>query len=504
MPTQDPRAAGYVPPATITVTPPTFLIADRNTAGNELVVILDTETGRLHAERNTGGNIHDRGPAYRPNRDLYFPGAGHEWWNRSARFIGWTPSHWPAYPGTADSFRAALDLMARWAKELVDALEPLPGGDWDWTLRASAAYERVGYLVSYGPGGMHKDKAPDPGDLWFGDGTEDLPERHHYGAVSFDEVLAAAPADWPQPAWATLGDRELDMIAATITNPYRYDREIPEHLRARVGHEVEERLKARIQFSKPFKNDPPTLAERNRSMPIHVLGARAGLRRYRARLVAEAAGHPAEHAAVFLLGNPEALPATLRAASSDAEVDRIAEVLDAEVAAEHRLALVATPSVLRAARAEMRALKRAELAAAGDAYTHMNLELRQLGDRRAGLLLEVASFQDGPEWDAEKSEPNYAELGRLARMTRQAARERVLAGEPVPAVPDDDVAAAIREHLRETRANLSAAQLYEHVTGAAGLFAPREQLDRVLLAMHRAGDVGKDGTVGPTYYNPRR
>lgn len=505
MPTQSSAPAGYVPPATITVAPPSFLIEDRNTAGDQLVIVLDTETGRLHAEQWTTRRIHDHGgPAYRPTRDLYFVGAGHDWWTRGARRLGWTPSHWPAYPAAQDTFVAALELMGRWAKELVDALDPLPGDGWDWTLRASAAYERIGYLVSYGPGGMNRDKPADPDDLWFGDGTEPLPERHHYGAVSFEEVLATAPAGWAQPVWATLGDRELDMIAATLVNPFHHDQDIPDQLRARVSHDHENRLKAGIQFSKPYPNDPPTLAERNKSMPLHVLGARAGLRRYRDALVTDAAGKPAQHAAVFLQLHPEAMPMTLRAASSDREVERIATVLAAEVAEQYEVALVAAVTELTARRADMRALARAELSAAGDAYTHMARELRQLGDRRAGLLLEVASFQEEPEWDTDKGEPRYAELGKLARMTRQAVRERLTAGEPLPAVPDDDVAAAILAHLRETKANLSAAQLYEHVTETAGLIIPREQLDRVLVAMHGAGDIGKAGHVGATYYNPRR
>jgi hypothetical protein len=499
MPTQDTAGRPYAPPAAITVTPPPFLITDRNTAGDQLVIVLDTEAGTLHAEKHDGRTMHDRSPVYLAHRDLYFPGAGHDWFTRSARRIAWTPNHWPTYPATRESFLRVLGLMARWAKVLVDALEPLPDGGWDWTLKATAAFERIDYLTGHGDQPLTEGTPAD--DPWFGDGTGPLPDRHHYGIVSFDEVLAAAGPDWANPVWATLGDPELDLVAASIHRKYGAV-EIPEQFRKRIGFDLEDKLRATIQFHRRRREDA-TLADDNKNLPIYVIGARAGLRRWRANFIADAAGHPAEHAAVFLAGHPEAFPATLRAASSDAEVARIAEVLDAEVAHQHRLALVATPSVLAAARAEMRELKRAELAACGDAYTHAALELRQLADRRAGLLLEVASFQEAPEWDAEKDEPNYAELGRLSRMTRQAARERLLAGEPAPApVPDDDVAAAVRAHLRGTIDGRSAAQLADHLADV-GLVVPREQLDRVLAAMAGAGDVRKRGKVGPEYTFPR-
>lgn len=502
MPTQDLMPAPYVPPATITVVPPTFTL-DREAAFRHLVIVLDVQDGQLSAENwHQGRDFHDtKLPSYYPHRDLYFVGGGaHDWWTRDARRLGWSPSHYPVFPGDPATFVATLELMAKWAKELVDALEPLPDGGWDWTPRASAAYERIGYLTSYGTRGLLVEKT-DPTDQWHGDGTAPLPDRHHYGAVSFDEVLAAAGPGWAESVWATMTDAQLDDVAASLVSPWRSP---ATPYRKLVGHIVEERLKATILFSKPGLQRGKSLAEVNQSMPLHVLGARAGLRRWRAARIADVRQMPVQHAAAYFTEDPTRWPETLRAASSDRELERIAELVDAEAAHAHMVALVGVIDLLTIARTDLRVLKRAELAAAGDAHVSLAAELRQLGDRRASLLFEVASFQDGPEWDAEKGEPNYAELGRLARMTRQATRERLTGDAPPPAVPAEDVAAAVREHLRETKQNLSAAQLYAATIEAIGIDYPRAQLDEVLVAMHNAGDVGKSGHVGATYYNPRR
>jgi hypothetical protein len=504
MPTQQSTARPpYAPPAEIKVIEPRFTIS-RGEAFKRLVIVLDVVEGTLHAEDWTGGrDFHDpRLPAYYPGRDLYFVGGqAHDWFTRDARRLGWSPGHYPSFPSAPASFREGLDLMAPWAKALVDALEPLPDGGYDWTLRATAAYERIDYLTSYGKRGLLGD-GTDPADPWHGDGSAPLPDRHHYGAVSFEEVLAAAGPGWADPMWAILSDADLDLVARSLVGRYDTRAEIPKHLIKSIGWDTEDKLRAAITFHKKRRDDW-TLAEDNRNLPIHPVGVRAGLRRWRTQFVADAAGRPAEHARVYLTAHPEAWPAGLRAASSNHEVEQLAAALEVTAAAEHHVALVATGGVLRERRAELRETARAELAATGDAYAHRALELRQLGDRRAALLFEVASFQEGPEWDAEAGEPRYAELARVARMTRQAVRERLLGGEPVAAVPDDDVAAAVRAHLTHAGEGRSAAQLYEHVTGDAGLPVPREQLDRVLVEMNRAGDVTKRGHVGPSYHVPR-
>jgi hypothetical protein len=503
MPTQG-TAGGrvpYAPPPKITVTPPTFTLG-RNEAFRRLVIVLDVHEGRLWAEDwREGRDFHDtKLPAYYPDRDLYFVGgSAHDWFTRGARRLGWSPGHYPSFPGDADTFQADLDVMARWARELVDNLAPLPDGGYDWTLKATAAYERIGYLTSYGTRGLLGDDT-DPTDPWHGDGSAPLPDRHHYGVVSFEEVLAASPAGWADPLWVLLGDAELDLVAESLVNRYRAHH-VPEQFRARLEFSAEAKLRATIRFHKQRRDDQ-TLAEENQGVPIHVIGARIGLRRHRAARIADQTQLPARHAAEYLTEHPEAFPETLRAASSDGELEHIAKLVDATAAAEHGVALVATAGVLRAARAERRRLTRAELQATGDAYTHAALELRQMGDRRAALLLEVASFQEEPEWDSEKGEPRYAELARLARMTRQAARERITAGEALPAVPDDDVAAAIRDYLR-TRQNAQSAAQLAAMLAERDLEVPREQLDRVLAAMHRADDVRRLGHVGPEYALPR-
>lgn len=484
----------YVPPQTITAVPPTFTL-DRSIAGDQLVIVLDTEAGRLWAEQWGSRTIHDQGPAYLSTRDLYFPGAGHEWWNRSARLIGWTPNHWPEFPAAQDTFTAVLELMAGWARELVTSLTPLPDGGWDWSLKATAAYERIGYLASYG----NRTLTPgiDPGDPWHGDGTAPLPERHHYGAVSFAEVLAAAPAGWADPVWATLSDHELDLVAAALHG--KYGSEVPEQFRKRVPWDTEDKLRATIRFHRQ-RHDGDPLSKENQNLPIYIVGARAGLRRYRAEFAERAAGLPAQHAATFLALHPDAAPAALRAASSDRELERIAEVLAAEAAEQHQVALVATAGELTARRAELRALARAELLATGDAYAHLSLELRQLGDRRAALLLEVASFQEEPEWDAEKGEPRYAELARAARMTRQAVRERLTTDGP-PAAPDDaELADDVRDRvLARLTALGDAGACYVELDRVAGRIL-RVPLRPFLEDMAAGGTITR---VGGTDGNPR-
>lgn len=502
MPTRGPgRPAPYVPPATITVKPPSFLIEDAQTAFKQLVIVLDVEDGTLSAENWHGGrDFHDPHlPSYYAHRDLHFVGSGHQWWTRTPRRLGWSPRHYPTYPAAQDAFQAVLDLMGRWAKELVDALEPLPDGGYDWTLRATAAYERIGYLTSYGCEPL--TPCVDPADPWHGDGTSLLPDRHHYGAVSFDEVLAAAGPGWADPTWATLSDADLDLVAASMTSSWTAD--CPAHLRKQVGFEIKDRLRAAIVFHRT-RVEGRTLAEENQGLPIHVVGARAGLRRWRATAIADTAQMPAQHAVDFLLEHPEAWPDALRATSSDREVAQLAELMEAAAAHEHRVALVNTGGLLRDGRAQLRAMIRTELAAAGDAYTHLAAELRQLGDRRAGLLHQVASFQEEPEWDTEKAEPRYAELGKAARMTRQAVRERLTAGDPDGEVLDDDVATAVRERLAGERQGLSAAHLFAVALESVGRPFPRTQLDAVLDRMARAGDLDRAGVVGATYSLARR
>lgn len=422
MPTRAP-ARPYTPPPQITVQPPAFTIGDSGDALRQLVVILDTETGALAAEL-----WHERRspqmPTYHPHRDLYFPGAGHAWWNREARRIGWTPTQYATCAATEAGFRKALDLMARWAKELVDALEPLPDGGYDWTLKATAAHERILHLIHNG-GRPLTDKTP-VDDPWHGDGTAPLPDRHHYGAVSFDEIIAVDPG-WVDPAWAAMTDAELDVVADGIISPFGKGAHAKWLSRA-----TEDRLKATIVFHRRRMPDRLLSAE-NQGLPLHPVGVRAGLRRWRAAATAAAQKMPAEHALRFLTAHPEAHPVTLRAATTDHELDLIAERLNARAAHEYRVALIETRAALAATRTELRTAARAELAAAGDAYAAAAIELGRLGHRRAALLHEVAAFQDGPEWDPATRRHRYAELGRLAGMTRQAVQERLsAAGEPHP------------------------------------------------------------------------
>lgn len=423
MPTPtSPAGTPYVPPAQITVTPLTFTL-DRDQTARLLVFVLDTETGHFTAEQwdraryaATSNNL----PGYYPNRDLCFIGdsdgrGGTEWWNRTPRRLAWQPRQWPTYPSDAEQFRKVMNLMARWARELVDVLEPLPDGGYDWTLRATAAYERIAYLANYGTRGLLGDKT-DSTDPWHGDGTAELPQRHHYGAVNFDEIVDADP-DWADPRWAAMTDAQLDEVAAGVYRPYGAG-----NLAKPLTETAVTRLKATVRFSKLFRTDE-SLAEQNRSLPLHPVGVREGLRRWRAARLAASTGMPAVDATAHLAGK---LPDRLGATTGDTELGELARLVAVEAAHTDKVALVGAVDYLARARAEMRTNVRFELATIVAERAAIAAHLAQLTARRASLLAAVVAFREEPEWpDDDAAEPNYAELGRLAGMTRQAALEQL-------------------------------------------------------------------------------
>jgi hypothetical protein len=466
----------YVPPADITIAPPTFTMGP-DEARDCLLVCLDVTTGRLWAEqfRDASRPLSDhRREVYFPGRQLWI-GGGNEPWNRYPARLGWSPGQWPAYAGTRADFAANLAAIAPWARVLVDSLEPLPDGGYDWTLRATAAFERIGYLVDYGPRPL-TDRTP-ADDPWHGDQTGELPERHHYGAVTFDEIVDADP-NWADPSWAAMTDAQLDEVADGILYPYGKGT-----LAKFLGTTAEERLKATIVFSKS-RDDRP-LAEQNRGVPLKPVGVRAGLRRWRAARIAENTGLPVRPAAEHL---GDQLPDALVATTTDRELGDMARMIAVTAAAEAGVALVGTVDHLARARADMRTRVRFELATIREERAAVAAYLAQLTARRASLLAAVAAFKETPEWPTPDAvEPSYAELGRIGGMTRQAAREQI---QPLYAGDDADAAAETRGDARREIFRALEGEPYgmyedalRRVVERAGLTLSRETVAALLVDM---------------------
>lgn len=440
-----PARPPYAPPAQITVQPLQVGFGSADQARKELVFVLDTETGDFRAEkwdRSRYATNPNNPPAYYPTRDLWFIGdsdgrGGSEWWNRDPRRLAWYPKQWCNYVTDGAAFAEVLDLMGHWAKVLVDALEPLPDGGYDWTLPATAAYERIGYLANYGRKPLTEGIPAD--DPWHGDGTGALPARHHDGAVDFGEIVAADP-NWADPRWAAMTDAQLDQVAEAVHDPWGKDD------RAEWTSTAGPALKATIRFHRDrLRGDQARpLAEQNRGLSLHPVGVRAGLRRWRAALLASSTGMPAVNAAEHLDGQ---LPAKLVATTGDTELAELARLVAVEAAHTDSVALVGVLDYLARARGEMRRQLREELAGIVAERRGVADHLAQLTARRASLLAAVAAFREEPEWpDDDAAEPNYAELGRLAGMTRQAALEQL---RPLFAGDDADAEAEARTEARQ-------------------------------------------------------
>src|SRR6185312_6880002 len=98
------------------------------------------------------------------------------------------------------------------------------------------------------------------------------------------------------------------------------------------------------------------------------------------------------------------------------------------------------------------------------------------------LLAAVAAFREEPEWpDDDAAEPNYAELGRLGGMTRQAALEQLR-----PLFAGDDADAEAEKRAEARRAMLRAVRdaEYGREYGSTIIAAPAKaglQLRRPIL-----------------------
>jgi hypothetical protein len=355
--------------------------------------VLDTRTGSLYAEPSPPGNT-DHGPYYDPQLDLWACAWGYE---RTPTRIAWfVRQHWDwakTSGGTADQ----LARIAPVAQHLLDNLAPVPGtaAEWEWPPAATAAEDRIRSGVSYS---QHSDD-----EFW----AAPLPDRGHYGVVSVAELLDTCPS-YADPAWITMSDAELDAVAADLCgSPVRSGRSLPPW--------VKDALRSRFHPE----------ADRMGTVPIYLVGGRIGLRAWRNAAIEAHAGMPARQASEHLTTLTSPAVDELSAVTTDIELRKLAAQVDAEVGHRDHVALVGTVDYLRRLRAEMRTRVRAELEALGTRYTALAAELQQLSAARTGLLHQVLAFREPPEWPDGADEPNYAELGRIAGMTRQSARDAV-------------------------------------------------------------------------------
>ncbi|MEN3308915.1 MAG: hypothetical protein V7603_5117 [Micromonosporaceae bacterium] len=402
----------YTPPTVKAIQcrdwPTEAVVTGHQRAGWALRVELNTRTGVFKAEPNEvrfvdkSNDRHRGGDYYLAGWDLWVRG----WqWDRVPTWIAWEVSnvydgHWAL---SAEGVNAMLDRLAGHAQTLVNALIPISGtnGEYDWSLLATAAHERIGRVIDRFPDCQIGGDANHP---YFGDIDAPLPERHHYGVVTFAELLAVAP-DLVDPAWAVMSDAELDEVAAPWTGT------------ASVRHRTIPFAAADAARERYFPREPGAIG--NHGLPIYIIAARSGLREYRAAATAERTGLPAVDACTLDL----VLPETLTSDVDDAGLARMAAELEAAAAHNDKIALVGLLGELRRQRAHLRQLVRAEAAAVGARTTAAEADLKTLRATRAGLLGRVIGWGEEPEW--KDGEVDYAELGRLGHMSRQGARQLV-------------------------------------------------------------------------------
>lgn len=409
----------YEPP-TVTVSPPEVWSTPQHTNGTWLLrFVLDTRNGQFTARPTTWSEPHRTAdqPFYDPGEDLWVAGKS-EPWHRTPALLGWDMWH-PNWPPELDNITDLLLKLELAANVLLAELLPVPDtfGEWEWSPGATAAYERIKLAVYFG---SNKPWIDDP-----------LPERAER-VVSLSEVLDTAPdvldtvikdaeaaegiIDWPGDRH---GDRlsvqehtdaDLDRLAALLTGPPTY------HLPA----EVLKRL-----YGRYFPDVRTTIYQQP-----HIVGARTGLREERNRLLTARTGLPVRQAAAYWGGDD---PAGLIPELDDGDMDDLIHRLVNDAAREHRVALIGTADYLYDRRAIARERVRDALHDAGDNVRQAEQVLAAARASRASLVGRILSWRAEPEVHPDGT-VDYAEVGRLAGMTRQGARQLC---EALTAGPDD-------------------------------------------------------------------
>lgn len=456
-------SAAYAPPR-VHIRPPnqtwTKYPWARHAEGSIVRVVLNVRTGDIYTDPSPSGDT-SGGPYYDPSLDLWSRAWGYE---RTPARIAWDArSNWD-WTRTSETVAAQLARIAPIAQHLLDHLAPVPGtdGEWDWTPAATAAEDRIRSGVCYT---QHSD------DDWW---AEPLPDRGHYGVVAVSELLDTVP-DMADPAWATMTDAELDAVAGEWCGT-------PERPSGRY-------LPSRIESAVRDRFHPSDSPHGSSGVPIHLVRGRIDLRAWRAAAIEARTGMPATPAGEYLDGSEGTAVDGLTDTASDTELEQLAARVDAEAAHRDRVALVGTVDYLRRHRAAMRARARAELAAIGARHAAAAAELQRLSAVRAGLLHKVVAFREPPEWPDGADEPNYAELGRVARMTRQSAREAVR-----PAMSTgparEDVRDALGSYVRNAApGGITALAARHYLRGQLGEKTTMDDATALLRELADAGEV---------------
>lgn len=370
-------------------------------------ILLNTRTGKLHAEPRLADHERRRAGWYDPSRDLWVLGAG---WRRRPTIIALHTNGGP-WTESVEVVNEHLDLIAPTAQELLNRLAPIPGtADWDWTPQATAAIERIALASDRETQALSRP----------------IPERPLSGiVVTLAEVLDQDPS-LIDPTWAAMSDAELDRVAdyftdvteGTTTTTWAPDHDLRlklcEHLKIGWHENIRPGCYPLYQFS--------------------VVRARVDLRAQRDRLITAKTGLPTGPA--IMLVNPDSLPGTFTASTTDADLVRLAARVDAQIAHDRQLSTTGTVDYLRALRDRARERVRREASDAGRMAAELERQLAALRATRNGLVAQVIGFHEAPEW--EEGAVNYAEIGRLASMTRQGARTAFTKLAEIPGDDDDE------------------------------------------------------------------
>jgi hypothetical protein len=375
--------------------------AARPANGWWIKVTLDLATGDITAEPSTGREQPFRsrnhaGEIYIENDDAWL----HCWdWSRWPRRIVFLHDMWPM---RRDQVVTMLDWVEPHAQGLLDTIERLPGGGYDWTREAIAHFWRILHIVQNIEGEkFHTER-----------GTFKDYETKVEGVISFDQAIEWYPA-LIDPAWRTLDDDALDEVALRLTQSY------PTGGRPWVTWEMESTIAERAGWGDyDVARDIP-----RGHYPTYVVGARAGLRRMRDAAVIAMTGMRAEPVQRWLChwgsDGPIRWPRELTENTTDRELEQLARQIELTAAEQDQVAVVGALPVLRAQRNELRKTFRARLGGLGERTEAAFQEYLSLRTAREGALAMVIGWGD-PEDRNEDGSLKAAELGRLGRVSRQA------------------------------------------------------------------------------------
>lgn len=338
---------------------------------------VDTATGKLSAEPDTLPCSARPTPKDENTRDMW---AHVHHWDHNPRLLAWTG---PDYPIMASDARKVLTWMAPRVQELLDALQTVAGtAQWDWTVEAATLYQGIRFVTG-NPSSLGRDgRLGEAGIIEW-----DIPRSWaDYGFISFTQMTEMYPSQ-VSPLWAGMSDDMLTQEARRLARQYL---------------------------------TPP--AGGTSRQPKSVVGALAGLHQWRA---AAQDGREQVTASRWLtLFNASWIPDMISAGTSDKELRAIGVQLHT-TGIEAGVDLVGIEVALADYRAGLRVGVRRELQLTGEQVVAAERAAAVLREQRSGLLAQVLAWADPEDCD-ETGNINYARLGRLASMSRQAVNTHAL------------------------------------------------------------------------------